>query len=450
MNKFVQHRFFSVLKKIASDATVARQRKSDVNFYLQQLRGIHIHVGSLLSEIQPGSYKWKCHAGEGSWEVNRSWCFLVKQSLHCTGAYMAIRDFYETLGVRRDASQDEIKNAFRDLAKKYHPDLNKGDSSAKRKFQEIQDAYEVLKDPKKRTQYDRLGTKGFEKGGSADDRTTDTNTGFGSGYRDPFADDFHRIFHEFFQSEAESHAADIQVDLQLTFLEAVKGCTKRLSFIAPVRCDTCKGSGHHPGVNAQICPTCKGLGRVTIPPFTSTCMTCKGFGRIVKELCHTCKGHGTVRGQKEIDVTIPAGIKSGDTISVPRAGASGNRGVPPGNLNINIRVHDDSTFRRDGADIYYHASISLTEAILGGKINVPTLSGDMMLKIPKGVQPDDVVVLRGKGIPKHVGFIDKGDQYVKFCVKLPMKITERQRSILEEIARDEATQGEDMFLEGSW
>lgn len=361
---------------------------------------------------------------------------------------MAAQDLYETLGVHRDASEAEIKNAFHKLAKKYHPDLNKGDARAKIKFQEIHDAYEILKDTKRRAEYDRVGPVGFEQGTSTDRQKTDMNDGFG--FQDPFTDDFHKIFSEFFRSGTERPAPNLEVNLQLTFLESVKGCTKHMSFIAPVRCDICKGSGYPPGVNPHICQTCKGVGKVTIPPFTATCVTCKGTGRVVKESCYTCKGSGTVRGLKEIDVNIPAGIESGDIIRVPRAGASGSRGVPPGNLDIKVQVLDDSIFRRDGEDIYVDACISVTQAIIGGKIKVPTLSGNILLKIPKRVQPGDVLVLRGKGIRKRVGFVDQGDQYIQFRVKFPTKITERQRSILEEIAKEEASQAEDVALGGSW
>eukprot|EP01018_Ginkgo_biloba_P028982 Gb_03513 [translate_table: standard] len=454
MGRFRWHGCVNLVQKITSDSTALRQAlsgKSEFYFYSNQHRKVPLHVGTANNGYRSASYNWTHCVSEGLGDSPWPTLLLKKRNFHMTGfCNMAMRDLYETLGVSKDASQDDIKNAFRALAKKYHPDMNKGDAKAKIKFQEIQDAYEILKDTKKRAQYDRVGPEGFQKGASTDGQTTDTDSGFGFGYRDPFADEFHKIFHEFFRSETETPAADMQVELQLTFFEAAKGCSKHLSFIAPVRCDACKGSGNPPGVKPQTCPTCKGVGRVTIPPFASTCMACKGSGRVVKESCHTCKGSGTVRGLKEIDVNIPAGIESGDTIRVPRAGASGSRGVPPGNLNIKVQVLDDSIFRRDGANIYVDAHISVTQAILGGKIKVPTLTGDVQLKIPKGVQPGDILVLRGKGIPKRVGFVDQGDQYVQFRVQFPTNISERQRYLLEEIAREEANQAEYVALEGSW
>lgn len=449
MKGFVWHRHFNVVRRIiAPHSTQSQQasgRISKAKICSEQTRGFHRYVGSSHS----ASCIWTRYIAGGSREVLWSIFVLKNQKFHWTGLHnMAMRDLYETLGVHRDASEDEIKNAFHKLAKKYHPDLNKGDAKAKIKFQEIHDAYEILKDKKKRAEYDRVGPVGFEQGTSTGQHTTDTNDGFG--FQDPFSDDFHKIFSEFFRSGTERPAPNIKVNLEMTFLESVKGCTKHLSFIAPVRCYTCKGSGYPPGVNPQICRTCKGVGKVTIPPFTSTCVTCKGMGRVVKESCYTCKGSGTVRGLKEIDVNIPAGIESGDIIRVPRAGASGSRGVPPGDLDIQVQVLEDSIFRRDGEDIYVDACINVTQAIMGGKIKVPTLSGNILLKIPKGVQPGDVLVLRGKGIPKRVGLIDQGDQYVQFRVKIPTKITERQRSILEEIAKEEANQAEDVALGSSW
>jgi DnaJ-class molecular chaperone len=214
-------------------------------------------------------------------------------------------------------------------------------------------------------------------------------------------------------------------------------------------CDTCEGSGYPPGANPETCPACKGVGIATIPPFTSTCFRCKGAGHVVKGSCHTCKGSGTVRGLKEIDVNVPEGIRPGDVITVPEGGVSGSRGFCPGRLDVRVQVHDDPIFRIDGNDIYVDACVSFTQAFLGGKIRVPTLSGTMLLKIPKGVQPGDVLRLRGKGILKRVILINggdqyrRGDQYVQFRVNFPTKITERQRSILEEISKEEASQAEE-------
>ncbi|XP_077214325.1 DNAJ heat shock family protein isoform X2 [Tasmannia lanceolata] len=347
---------------------------------------------------------------------------------HATGLSCTIeRDLYKILGVSEDASRDEIKKAFHALAKKYHPDANKNNPVAKRKFQEIRDAYETLQDPEKRAQYDRE----FSKGAEEREYATSGARGFGHAYDDHFTNTFHKIFSEVFEHETEAFAADIQVELSLSFSEAANGCTKHLSFDAHVPCDSCNGSGHPLNAKPKICSTCRGIGRVTIPPFTSTCSTCKGLGRIIKEYCLSCKGSGVVEGLKEVKVTIPAGIDSGDTIRVPKAGNSAGRGVHPGNLNIKLKVAKDSTFLRDGADIYVDSNIRFTQ-------------------IPKGVQHGQLLVLRGRGLPKQIGFIDHGDQYVRFRIHFPSTVNERQRALLEEFATEELIHENSKSAEGNW
>ncbi|RZC64356.1 hypothetical protein C5167_008047 [Papaver somniferum] len=339
--------------------------------------------------------------------------FLNKRYFHATGSCQ--RDFYEVLGVPKDANRDDIKKAFQGLAKKYHPDANKNNPAAKRKFQEISEAYQIdnfvpffvdegkfqtLKDAEKRAQYDMI----FEE-----------------------VDDF---------------APEIQVELNLSFAEAAQGCQKKLKFNARVPCGSCNGLGHPAYAKMKVCPTCGGIGRVTIPPFTSTCSACKGQGRVVKEICTACRGGGVVEGVKEVTVIIPAGVETGDTISVKNAGNSAGRGVLPGTLYIKLNVAKDSIFRRDGADIHVDANISFTQAIIGGKVHVPALSGEMQIKIPKGVQPGHTVVLRSKGLPTHGGYIqDFGDQYVHFRVKFPTSLNERQRALMEEFAKEECMHG---------
>lgn len=366
--------------------------------------------------------------------------------IHATGFCSSNqRDYYEILGISKNASRDEIKKAFHALAKKYHPDANKNNASAKRKFQEIREAYEILNDSEKRAQYDRKRTQGKENveyaAGDAE--------GFRYAYRAHFSDSFHKIFSEIFEEEADPFVSDIQVELSLSFSEAVKGCTKDLSFDAFVPCDSCYGRGYPPDAKTKVCPTCGGTGSVTIPPFTSRCGSCKGSGRIVKEHCMSCRGSGTVEGVKEIKVTIPAGVDSGDTIRVPGAG-NGGRGSQRGNLFIKLKVAADPVFTRDGADIYVNSNISFTQAILGGTVDVPTLSGKTQLKIPKGVQPGQLLVLRGKGLPKHGFLVDHGDQYVRFRVNFPTEINERQRAILEELAEEEINSSNGNSAEGNW
>lgn len=229
---------------------------------------------------------------------------LKKRYIHATGFFQSIeKDYYEVLGVPRNASRDEIKKAFHALAKKYHPDANKNNRSTTRKFQQIRDAYETLQDAGKRAQYDRARTRGSENvdyaaGDAEDVRYT---------YRTHFSDSFHKIFTEIFEDATEKFATDIQVELPLLFSEAAKGCTKQLSFDAFVPCNSCYGRGYPVDAKTKVCPTCGGKGKVTLPPFTSTCSTCKGLGRIIKDYCTYCRGSGVVKDVKEVKVSIPAG-----------------------------------------------------------------------------------------------------------------------------------------------
>ncbi|XP_020203705.1 chaperone protein dnaJ 1, mitochondrial [Cajanus cajan] len=358
----------------------------------------------------------------------------------------ADRDFYRVLGVPENASQDEIKKAFHSLAKKYHPDANKNNPSAKRKFQDIREAYETLRDSKKRAEYDKMRTRGSE-GVEYDHNDAER---FRNAYRSHFSDSFHKVFSEIFEEATTQFSSNIEVELSLSFSEAARGCTKHVSFDASVPCDYCNGRGYPLDAIPKVCPTCRGLGQVTIPPFTSTCITCKGSGHIIKDFCVSCRGSGVVEGVKEVKVTIPAGVDSGDTIHVPEGGNAAGSGGRPGSLYIKIKVAEDSIFVRDGADIYVDSNISFTQAILGGKVEVPTLSGRMQLKIPKGVQHGQLLVLRGKGLPKHGYLVHHGDQYVRFRVNFPIEINERQRAILEELAKEEIKEGNSTSFEGNW
>ncbi|KAJ6919802.1 chaperone protein dnaJ 1 [Populus alba x Populus x berolinensis] len=362
---------------------------------------------------------------------------IKRRYIHATGSCNAKeRSFYEILGVSENASREDIKTAFHLLAKKYHPDANKNSASAKRKFQEIREAYETLQDSEKRAQYDAMRTGGFNYGAdSAEGYGADDAAGFryGAGnaggfryaYRTNFSNSFHKIFSEIFEDEANHFASDIQVDLVLSFSESARGCTKHVTFDAYVPCDSCDGHGYPANAKASICPTCRGVGKVTIPPFTSTCSHCRGLGRIIKEHCMSCRGSGVVEGIKDVKVWV-----------------------------LEIRsvcqklVADDPVFAREGADVYVDANISFTQAILGGKVEVPTLSGKT--QIPKGVQPGQLVVLRGKGLSKHGFLVDHGDQYVRFCINFPTAINERQHAILEEFAKEEINNENDTSNEGNW
>lgn len=412
---------------------------------IAQNRTFHRH--SLADEVLQNRVLYGCGFDRRPLEFASTRQLLLKRFIHGTGScYSSRQDYYEVLGVPKDASRDEIKKAFHALAKKYHPDFNKDNPSAKRKFQELREAYEILQDSGKRAHYD------MNKAGSA--RSDDTEyASWGRqqsrrAYGTDFSSSFQKIFSEIFEEGTENITTDIQVELAISFSEAATGCTKNLSFDANVPCDSCDGRGHSVNAKTRICPTCEGLGSVSIPPFTSTCMTCRGSGRIIKNHCRTCQGSGVVEGIKEVEVAIPAGVDSGDTIRVPGAGNGGGK-IQPGSLFIRLKVAKDPTFDRDGADIYVDSNISFTQAILGGKVEVPTLSGKTQVKIPKGVQHGYLTVLRGRGLPRKGLFVDHGDQYVRFRINFPTELNERQRAILEEFTKEEIEHG-NMSTEVNW
>ncbi|KAF5746787.1 Chaperone protein DNAj putative isoform 1 [Tripterygium wilfordii] len=347
-----------------------------------------------------------------------------KRYIHATGSccYPA-RDYYEILGVSKNATRDEIKKAFYVLAKKYHPDSNKNNPSAKRKFQEIRDAYETLQDPEKRNQYDMQsrgsGSRGYHPDEAEEFRYHHGDAdGFKNAHQTHFSHSFRKIF-------SEVHSSI------LLFLQA-------------------DGSGYPLDAKTTVCPICRGIGTVTIPPFTTTCSTCKGSGQIVKDRCMSCRGYGAVEGVKEVKVTIPTGMDTGDTIRVPGAGNFGGPRSHSGSLYIKLKVADDPVFSRDGADVYVDYKISLTQAMLGGKVEVPTLSGKTQVKIPKGVQHGQLLVLRGKGLPKHGFLVDHGDQFVRFRINFPTEVNARQRAILEEFAKEEMNDENSSSAEGNW
>ncbi|CAA6673163.1 unnamed protein product [Spirodela intermedia] len=335
------------------------------------------------------------------------------------------------------------------LAKKFHPDANKHNPAAKRKFQEIREAYETLRDTDKRAQYDK------ELSGDTRQRrysSFDSN-GFNSQNHGPFSDTFYNIFSEIFEDDRETFAPD--VELLLSFSEAAKGCTKSLYLVLMYHVIHAWTSNAKP----RVCTTCGGTGRVTVIPFTSRCSACKDWVVLLrlgynacKDHCPTCAGSGVVKHTKNVDVSIPAGrmltFIQGIQFECQRPGNSGQRGVQPGNLFIKLKVAKDPIFSRDGADIYVDSNISFTQAILGGKVQVPTLLGKMDVKIPKGVQPGQLLVLRGRGLPKRLGFVDHGDQYVRFCVKFPL---ERPPEVpLEEFAKEEEIIERNAYEETKW
>ncbi|KAH9690528.1 Chaperone protein dnaJ 1 [Citrus sinensis] len=365
--------------------------------------------------------------------------FLARRCIHATGScYSNKRDPYELLGVPENASQDEIKKAFHMLAKQYHPDANKNNPSAKRKFQEIRDAYERRSRGSENEKYSAGDAEGFRYAGDAE--------GFRYAYQTHFSDSFHKIFSEIFEDETSHFAPDIQVELVLSFAEAAKGCTKHVSFDAFVPCDSCHGRGFPADAKTKICSTCRGIGRVTIPPFTSTCSTCKGLGRIIKDHCMTCKGSGVVDGVKEVKVTIPAA----------------NLGWKLKSQSDNVA--DDPIFSRDGADVYVDSNISFTQAILGGKVDVPTLSGKVQVKthsselnlihISVSVKfwPASYCCDANYALVAIVALADTkgGSTWTTSGAKRESALNERQRAILEEFAEEEINNENNTSAEENW
>lgn len=374
---------------------------------------------------------------------------ILRRFIHATGFRKSSEgDYYQVLGVPHNASKDEIKKAFHALAKKYHPDANKDNPSAKRKFQEIREAYEVLQDSERRAEYDEMKQQSRRRGSM--NYSSDGASGFRHANRSAeFSDSFQKIFSEIFEEETDNITSDIQVEVSISFMEAARGCTKHLSFDANILCDSCHGHGYPVNAKAKRCPTCEGTGTVFIHPFMARCGTCKGSGHIIKEYCRSCGGSGVVEVVKEVKVPIPAGVDSGDIISIPGAGKVGRRGQP-GTLIIKVKVSEDPVFQRDGADLYVDSIVSFTQALIGGKIEVPTLDGKTQVKIPKGVQPGQQTVLRGRGLPRKGFFVNHGDQYVRFRINFPIVVNDRQRAILEEFAKEEIEQAQNMSAEGNW
>ncbi len=355
------------------------------------------------------------------------------------------RDYYEVLGVEKGASDDEIKKAYRKLAKQYHPDLNKDDPTAAEKFKEVGEAYSVLSDSEKRARYDQFGHAGVDPsygGGGAG--------GYG-GFGDFDMGDLGDIFGSFFgggfgggqRRQGPRKGQDIQQYITLTFEEAAFGCTKKVTVNRSETCDQCGGSGAKAGTNPETCPTCHGSGRVRqvqqtpLGQFqtTSTCRNCGGSGKIIKEPCQKCGGSGTVRVSKTIDIKIPAGIDDDQTISARGQGEAGVKGGPNGDLFVTVTVKPHKLFRRDGSNVYLEVPITFVQAALGCELDIPTLDGTVKQKIPEGTQNGDQFRFRGKGIP-NLRTGGRGDQYVKVNVEVPKNLTSRQREILAQFAEE--------------
>jgi len=358
------------------------------------------------------------------------------------------KDYYNILGVDKNASQDEIKKAFRRKAHQYHPDKEGGDEA---KFKEVNEAYQVLGDAKRRAQYDQFGSA-FEYaqagGGFHGFDGFRDFSGFTNGFNinmDDLGDIFSGIGDIFgFGSGKRGVRAkrgnDIQVILNIEFNEAIFGAEKEISLKKLVKCDKCKGNMAEPGSKIEICKVCGGSGRVTKVQRTilgsmqvqMTCENCGGEGKIYSQKCTKCSGTGVCQEIIKLKVKIPAGIDDGETIRLTGQGEAGQRGAPAGDLYLKIRVNPDPKFRRDGYNILSKAEISFTQAVLGDKIEVDTVDGLVKLKIPEGTQSGKVFRLRGKGVP-HLRGRGRGDQLVEVIVKTPTNLSRKQKQILKEL-----------------
>ncbi len=345
-------------------------------------------------------------------------------------------DYYEILGIQRNAAQEEIKKAYRRLALKYHPDKNSGDKSAEERFKELNEAYVVLSDPEKRDLYDRFGHAAFSGGGSGGFR--DADFGF-RGFEDIFSDVFGDIFGMGRRGSRGARGADLRYHLTIDFNEAVFGVDAKIQVPRHEACGRCGGNGAEPGTKPETCPTCRGTGQIRTQQgffaISRTCNQCRGSGRIVKSPCTECKGAGRVKKTRTLTVKVPHGVETGTRLRLSGEGESGSGGAPPGDLYVVIEVRPHSIFTRDGSTIVVPVPITFPEAALGTEIEVPTIEGLVKMKIKPGIQSGEVLVLKGKGVP-HLSGYGRGDQHIVIRVETPTKLTRRQKELLEDFLKD--------------
>jgi molecular chaperone DnaJ len=345
-------------------------------------------------------------------------------------------DFYDTLGVKKDASPEEIKKAFRRLARKYHPDLNPGDKNAEKRFKEINEAYEVLSDQKKRADYDMFGKTPFETGAGFEGfRTQDFGFDFGGA-----EDIFSNLFSGFgtsestrFRSEMPFQGSDLETRLDISLEEAYKGVTKPITMTREVVCDTCRGTGAEA---SQRCSNCKGSGAIHQKRgffrMSQPCPACSGRGNVIKKVCNTCRGNGSTVATETVRVKIPPGADTGSRVKLKGMGGAGTKGGPPGNLYIKLTVTPHPVFKRDGKDVYVEAPVTVGEAIIGGKISVPTLDGNVSMTLPPGTDSGKKFRLKGKGFPGTKTGV-KGDEFVVIKIVVPKTVTEKTREAVKNI-----------------
>jgi molecular chaperone DnaJ len=356
------------------------------------------------------------------------------------------RDYYEILGVSREADKEDIKQAYRRLARKYHPDVNK-ESGAEERFKEINHAYEVLSEPEMRARYDRFGEAGVSSGAGA------------AGYQDfgdmgGFADIFESFFSGFAGGAPGAQAGtrrrggpvrgdDLRLDLKLDFREAVFGGEKEIRISHLEGCTNCAGSGAKPGTRARTCPTCSGAGQVrraTRTPFgsftqVSVCPTCNGTGQVIEEKCEVCGGDGQRQETKKLKITIPAGVDNGTRLRVSGEGDAGQKNGPSGDLYVYLFINEDAEFQREGINILSEIKISYLQAILGCRLEVNTVDGSEELIIPPGTQPNTVLTLENRGVPKLGNPVSRGDHLITILIEIPTRVSAEEREHLEKLAK---------------
>ncbi len=349
------------------------------------------------------------------------------------------RDYYEVLGLQKGCTEDEIKKAYRQLAKKYHPDLNPDDQEAEAKFKEVNEAYEVLSDSEKKARYDQFGHAGVDP--------TAGGAGY-AGYGDMGGFDIGDIFESFLgggfggrrsNPNAPRQGRDIQTAITIDFFESCKGTKKQISIQRMERCSDCGGNGAAKGTTPQTCPDCGGRGQVRVQQrtpigsFTTTkpCSRCQGKGQIIQNPCPKCHGSGAVRVSKRLEITVPAGIHDGQILTVRGQGDAGVNGGPAGDLNVTITVRPDVLFKRDGYDIWCEVPITYMQACMGDEIDVPTIDGAVKQTIKEGTQPGTVLQLKGKGVPNLNGR-GRGDAFIELTIEVPRNLTKQQKEILQQ------------------
>ena len=350
------------------------------------------------------------------------------------------RDYYEVLGVDKSAGEEEIKHAYRKLAKKYHPDLNPGDKDAEAKFKEVNEAYSILSDPEKKAKYDQFGHAGVDPNFGAGAG----GYGAGGGFDFDLSDLFGSFFGGFAgaRRNGPQRGRDVEAAIALTFEEAIFGCEKSVDIGRIEPCGDCKGSGAAPGTQPETCSVCHGTGRVIrqqrsvfgMTQVQSACDACRGTGKVIKTPCRTCGGKGKVRRQRRITFKVPAGIDDGQVITLAGEGDAGVNGGGPGSLNIIIRVKPHPVFKRDGSDLHIEVPVTFAQAALGAELTVPVPSGHVKYSIPEGTQNGDVFRLRGKGVRKRGSASATGDEYVHIKVVVPKNLNRKQKELVRQMA----------------